>query len=91
MVQDSIRTVETDLINLIFGGDDAIIYVCGDANNMSKDVNETIIQSTSKVLGKWKREFFEKRQNQLPVSADRWQNVSQVSFATLSSETSQSC
>ena len=55
-VQDLIRNEEADLINLIFANDadndEAIVYVCGDARNMSKDVNETIIQSTSKVLGK---------------------------------------
>ncbi len=50
-VQDSIRKVESDFVKLVFGNEDSILLVCGDAKNMSKDVNETIIECTSKVLG----------------------------------------
>ena len=50
-VQDSIRKVESDFVKLVFGNEDSILFVCGDAKNMSKDVNETIIECTSKVLG----------------------------------------
>jgi len=38
-------------VNLLFGTEEPTLYVCGDAQNMSKDLNETIIQSTAKILG----------------------------------------
>lgn len=39
-VQDNIRTYSKELINLIDNG--AVLYVCGDAKNMAKDVNATL-------------------------------------------------
>lgn len=51
-VQDSLRLVESDFVNLLFGTEESILYVCGDAQNMSKDVNQAIILSTAKILGR---------------------------------------
>ena len=52
LFQDSIRQVKEAFIKILFEKE-AILFVCGDAKNMSKDVNETIIECTAQVLGKF--------------------------------------
>ncbi len=49
-VQHAIRE-SADKIAEILGRDDSVIYVCGDARNMSKDVNEAIVQALARAKG----------------------------------------
>ena len=49
-VQDNMRTYSKELISLIDNG--AVLYVCGDAKNMSKDVNATLIAILAAEKGK---------------------------------------
>jgi sulfite reductase alpha subunit-like flavoprotein len=49
-VQDCISAFKNEFIKLVYE-EKATIYVCGDAKNMAKDVNQVIINSTSEVLG----------------------------------------
>ena len=55
-VQNCISAFKEDFIKLVYDKK-ATIYVCGDAKNMAKDVNQTIINCTSEVLGKIYMEF----------------------------------
>ncbi|KAL4228706.1 hypothetical protein ACF0H5_011749 [Mactra antiquata] len=46
-VQDNIKLYGSELVHMI-EDKNAVIYVCGDANNMAKDVNEAFIEIFSK-------------------------------------------
>ena len=51
-VQDNIRRHGEALVKLI-EDNGAVIYVCGDAKNMAKDVNQAFIDVFATVKGRW--------------------------------------
>ena len=51
-VQDNIRRHGEALVKLI-EDNGAVIYVCGDAKNMAKDVNQAFVDVFSTVKGLW--------------------------------------
>ena len=51
-VQDNIRRHGEALVKLI-EDNGAVIYVCGDAKNMAKDVNQAFVDVFATVKGRW--------------------------------------
>lgn len=49
-VQDNIRALGREFVDLITDAD-TVLYVCGDARNMAKDVNEAVVGCVEKELG----------------------------------------
>lgn len=49
-VQDSLRANMAEVVELI-EEEGALVYVCGDAKNMAKDVNRAFIDAFSQVKG----------------------------------------
>lgn len=50
-VQDIIKSHKKEFVELLMNPD-TILFVCGDARNMAKDVNDTIIESVGEIEGK---------------------------------------
>ena len=51
-VQHAIQANQEDFVKTLFKeGEESVLYVCGDARNMAKDVNEVVIKCTADVLG----------------------------------------
>ena len=51
-VQDNIRAFSAEIFRLIHEKQ-AVVYVCGDAKNMAKDVNTAFEDLVMKEHGKW--------------------------------------